>query len=132
MWIAGDEWAVQKELRQVQHVAVRVLSGRHDTGDHVCQVNVIRHTQQVFSLPDLDIAVQPDPLNHIHISPVPSQFADILFDHTAFAQQSVHGIDVFKRHILGPAVQVRVEGEVMIRQAGRRDRLNDGSPHRSG
>ena len=83
-------------------------------------------------MPDLHVAVLTDPLHHIHIPPVTGQFAGILFDHSAFAQQGIHGIAVFELHILGLAVQVGIEGEVVLRQAGGRNRLHNRSPHRRG
>ena len=83
-------------------------------------------------MPDLHVAVLTDPLHHIHIPPVTGQFAGILFDHSAFAQQGIHGIAVFELHILGLAVQVGIEGEVMLRQAGGRNGLHNRSPHRRG
>ena len=132
MGIAADERAVQKELRQVQHIAVRVLARGHDPGNHVRQVDVVADAQQVFGLPDLHVAVLTDALHHIHVPPVAGQFSGVLFDHTAFTQQGVHGIAVFKLHILGLAVQVGIEGEVVLRQAGGRNGLHDRSPHRRG
>ena len=132
MGIAADERTVQKELWQVQHIAVRVLTRGHDAGDHVRQVNVIADAQQVFGLPDLHIAVLTDALHHIHIPPVAGQLSGVLLDHTAFTQQGIHGIAVLELHILGLAVQVGIEGEVVLRQAGRRNGLHNRSPHRRG
>ena len=132
MGIAADERAVQEELRQVQHIAVGILARGHDAGDHIRQVNVVADAQQVFGLSDLHVAVLTDTPYHIHIPPVAGQFACVLFDHTAFAQEGVHGIAVLELHILGPAVQVGIESEVMLRQAGRRNRLHNRSPHRRG
>lgn len=100
MGITADERTVQKELRQVQHVAVGILSCRHDAGNHVRKVNVVADAQQVLGLPDLHVAVLADAFYHIHIPPVTGQFPGILFDHTAFTQEGIHGIAVLELHIL--------------------------------
>ena len=130
--ITADERAVDKQFWEVKHVAVCVLTSGHDACNHVRQIDVIADAQQVLGLPDLHIAVLTDALHHIHIPPVAGQFPGVLLNHTAFAQQGIHGIAVFKLHILCLAVQVGIEGEVMLRQAGRRNRLHNRSPHRRG
>ena len=83
-------------------------------------------------MPDLYVAILADTLHDKHIEPVPRQFSAVLLNHPAFAQQSIYRIDVDELHILGGAVQVGKEGEIVLGQAGGRNRLHNRSPHRRG
>ena len=113
--ISLDKRTVDEQFREVQHVSVRVLACGHNAGDHIGQVNVIADAQQVFRLPDLHVAVLAHALHQKHIPPVPRELALVFLHHTTFTQQGVHGIDVHKLHVLRPAVQVGIEGEIMLR-----------------
>ena len=45
------------QLGQVEDIAILVLTGGHDAGDHVGLVHVVGDAGQVLALPDLHVAV---------------------------------------------------------------------------
>ena len=112
--ITGDVRTVDVDLRQVQHLAVLVLAGRHDACDHIAHVHVVFDAGQVLALTDLDVGVAAHALYHKHVEPVPLQFAGILRHNALIAEQDVHGILVLVEHLLGGGGQVGIEGEVML------------------
>ena len=70
MGIGVDQGTVDVQFWQVQHIAICVLTGRHDPGDDIGQVNVVGDSKQVLCLPDLDVGILPDAFNDKNIPPV--------------------------------------------------------------
>ena len=132
MRIVPDVRAVDVQLRQIQKVAVLVLAGGHDAGGDVGQIHIIADPQQILALPDLYIPVAADTPDQKHIEPVPGQLSLVLFHQSALAQKGFHGIDVFPFHLIRSGIQIRIEGEIVLRLAFCRDLLHDRSPHRRG
>ena len=132
MGVGIDQRTVDIQFRQIQHVPVSVFTGRHDPGNYVGQVDIIGDAQQVLRLPDLYVAVLSNPFHDENIPPIPGELSGIFLHDTAFTEDGVHGVHILKLHILRCAVQVRIEGKVMLGQAGRRYGLYNGSPHRRG
>ena len=132
MHISADIRTVDIELRKVQDVAVRVLSGGHDARDHIRLVHVVGDAGQVLAFPDLHIGIVAHALNKKHVKPVPCQFCCILLDQTAFAEHGFHGVFVLPRHVFRGGSEVGIKGKTMGRQAGCRKALYDRSPHRIG
>ena len=50
----------------------------------------------------------------------------------AFTEQGIHWVHIFKLYVLGGAVQIGIEGEVMRGQAICRDPIHNSCPHRRG
>ena len=105
--------AVDVELRQVENVPVRVLTGGHDAGDHVGFVHVVGNAGQVLLLPDGNVGVVAHAPDQKHIVPVTSQFRAVLAHQPVFAQHGLHRIDVFPFHVFGSAGKVGIEAEIM-------------------
>ena len=132
MHISADIRAIDIELRKVQDIAVRVLTGGHDARDHIRLVHVVGDAGQVLSFPDLHIRIMAHALNKKHVKPVACQFCCILLDQTTFTEHGFHGVFVLPRHVFRRGREVGVEGEAMSGQAGCRKALYDRSPHRIG
>ena len=130
MGIVSDVWAVDVQLRQVQEIAVLVLAGGHDAGGDVGQIHIIADAQQILALPDLNILVTSHAPDQKHIEPVPGQLCFVLLYQSALAQKGFHGVDVFPFHLIRCGIQIRIEGEVMLRPAFRCDLLHDRSRQR--
>ena len=132
MGVGINQRTVDIQFRQVQHVPVSILASWHDPGNNVGQVDIVGDAQQVFGLPDLHIGVLTNTLHDEYIPPVAGELTSVFLHNAVFAKNGVHGVHVFELHILGSAVQVGIEGEVMLGQAGRGNRLYNGSPHSRG
>lgn len=105
--VRADVRAVDVQFRQVEDVAVRVLAGGHDAGDHVRLVHVIGNADEVLALPNLYVAVHAHAPDQKHVKPVPRQFPAVLLRQPAFAQQASTGL-TFSR-LTSCAVEVRSE-----------------------
>ena len=119
MGIGIDQRTVDVQFREIEYVPISILAGRHDSGDDIGQVNIIGNAQQVFGLPDLHIGILTDTLHDENIPPIAGELTCVFLHDTVFAKNGVHGVYVFELHILRCAVQVGIEGEVMLGQAGR-------------
>ena len=126
MGIAIQTGAVHVQFRQIQHVAVPVLSGWQNTGGHAGLVHVVGNAQQIFSFTNLYIRIPAHTLNQIHVVPVPGQFAPVFACHAVLSQQSFHRIDVLKRNILGCTGKIGIEAEAVRRQAALRQSFYHG------
>ena len=78
------------------------------------RVYVIGNAQQVLALPDLHVGIAAHALDEEHIKPVPRQLAAVLLHEAAVAEDGVHRVDVFKDHFFGSAVEVGIEGKIML------------------
>ena len=112
--VVADLGAVDVDLGQIEEVAVFVLAGGHDARDHIGEVYVVGDAQQVLALPDLHVGVAAHALDDEHIKPVPRQLAAVLLHEAAVAEDGVHRVDVLKDHFFGGAVEVGIEGTVML------------------
>ena len=130
--VRAEVRAVDVQLGQVKDIAVRVLAGGHDARDHIRLVYVIGDTREILALPNLHVAVHAHAPNQKHVKPVPRQLPAVLLRQPALVQQGLHGIDVFKAHVLRRGGQVGIEGETMPGEACGGKTLHDGSPHRGG
>ena len=132
MRVRADVRAVDVQLGQVEDIAIRVLTGGHDAGDHVGLVHVVGDAGQVLALPDLHVAVHAHAPDQKHVEPVTRQLRAVLFHQSAFAQQRFHRVDILPFHFLRRGGQVGVESEVVAGKTSIRKALYDGSPHRGG
>ena len=130
--IISDVRTVDIDFRQVQYLAVLVLAGGHDAGDHIRHVHIVLNAGQVLALADLDICVAAHAPHDEHVEPVPLQLAAILLDDAITPQQAVHRVLVLEHHFLRRGSQVGIEGEVMFRQATGPDLIHDGLAGRRG
>ena len=124
MWVAVNIGAVDIALGQIEKIAVPVLAGGHDARDHIREVYIVGDAQQVLSLPDLHVGVAAYALDEEHVKPVPRQLAAVLFHEAAVAEDGVHGVDIFKDHFLGGAVEIGIEGEIVLRKTAAGDALH--------
>ena len=132
MRVRAEVRAVDVQLGQVEDIAIRVLTGGHDAGDHVGLIHVVGDAGQVLALPDLHVAVHAHAPDQKHVEPVTRQLHAVLFHQPAFAQQRFHRVDILPFRFLRRGGQVGVEGEVVAAKGGIRKALYDGSPHRGG
>ena len=101
MGIGIEVRTVDVELRQIQNVPVRVLTGGHDAGNHVCFIYIVGDSGQVLLFSNGYVGVIAHALHQKHIVPVAGQLRAVLADQPVFAQHGFHGIDVFPLHVLG-------------------------------
>ena len=132
MRVSADLRTVNIQLREIQNIPVLILPGGHDPGDHIGQVEVIGNSQQVFPFPNLHFRILPDALYQEGVEPVPSQFAAVLLNNSIAAEDRVYGIHVLQLHFLSRALEIRIEGEAVFREAGGGDCLHDRSPRCGG
>ena len=130
--VGVDQGTVDIQFRKIQHVAVRILAGRHDSGNDVRKIDIIGNAQQVLGLPDLYIGILTDPFHDENVPPVPGQFARIFLHDSIFPKQGIHGIDILELHVFSGTIQIRIEGEIMGRQAVCGNAIYNSSPHRRG
>ena len=126
MGVTAQIGTVHVQFRQIQHVAVPVLSGWQNTGGHAGFVHVVGNAQQIFSFTNLYIRIPAHPLNQIHVVPVPGQLAPVFARNALVSQQSFHRIDVLKRNILGCTGKIGIEAEAVRRQAALRQSFYHG------
>ena len=113
-----DIRTVDVQFRQIDGLAVLVLAGGHDARDHARLIHVVGHAQKVFALANLHVRVPPDALHQKHIPPVPRQLRLVLLYKAVVVQKRVYRVDMLKDHLFGGRVDVRIEGEAVLGQAG--------------
>ena len=132
MGIAVQTGAFHVQFRQIQHVAVPVLSGWQNTGGHAGLVHVIGNPQQIFSFTNLYIRIPAHPLNQIHVVPVPGQLAAVFACHAVLSQQGFHRVHVLKGNVLGCTGKIGIEAESVGGQAAFRQTFYHGGSRRGG
>ena len=108
---------IDVKLRQIQYIAVRIFTRRHDARGDIGFVHIVGNTGQVLAFPDLHVGIRANALDKENVEPITGQLRTIFVSETALAQQSLDWIDILNQHILGGGRQIGVEGEVMLRQA---------------
>ena len=125
-------WTVNVQFRQIEDVAVRVLARGQNARDNVRFIHVIRDACKVFPFPNLHTGVCAHALHEKYVVPVAHQLCLVFLDQAAFAQHGFHRVDVFPNHIFRCRSQVGIKGEIVRREAGRGQALNNRSPYRCG
>ena len=71
----------------------------------------------------MHIGIAAHALDEENVEPVPRQLAAVLLHEAAVAEDGVHGVDVLEFHLFGSAVEVGIEGEIVLRKTAAGDAL---------
>ena len=96
---SADVRAVDVQFGKIQHIAVCVLAGGHDSRDSIGHIHIDGDACEVFLLADLYFAVRTYAANEEHVKPVADEFGSILGGQTVLTQQRLHRVDVLEGHI---------------------------------
>lgn len=129
---APDKAPYSIQFREIQHIAVCILSSGHDARDGICHIHIDRNARKIFLLADLNLTVRTHTADEEYIEPVTGKLSAVFAGQTIITEQSLHRVDVFKGYIGGGRFQIGVEGEVVLGQASVRNALHNRGANRIG
>ena len=99
--VCADVRRINIKLRQIQDIAVRIFTRRHDASGNVGFVHIVGNTGQVLAFPYLHVGIRANALDKENVEPVTGQLRAVFIGQAALAQQGFNGIDILDQHIFG-------------------------------